>query len=191
MISLEFYPDFRSKIYVIDVSSVCNEKRNSKGEPMLEVFEKVVLYLQDFGVQLSEIIGFSDSSFRYHVDNKKKYFEYIGQMLIKEMPGGIKADKAILAYCLKHDNALLVSQDLMREYYKYLPNRGWILDRRIAILIVDEEIYLIPMYDDINSQKPENTKNKKVNRKKSEVSTLDVLQIIEDTRKDLEFDFYN
>ncbi|GAH53648.1 unnamed protein product, partial [marine sediment metagenome] len=153
--------------------------------------EKVVLYLQDFGVQLSEIIGFSDSSFRYHIDNKKKYFEYIGQMLIKEMPGGIKADKAILAYCLKHDNALLVSQDLMREYYKYLPNRGWILDRRVAILIVDDEIYLIPMYDDINSQKPENTKNKKVNRKKSEVSNLDVLQIIEDTDKDLEFDFYD
>ena len=169
-------------MYTIDVASVCNEKRNSKGEPMIEVFDKIIQYLQSFSVQLTEIIGFSDSSFKYYVDNKEKYFQYIKQKLIIEMPGGIKADKGILAYCLKHDNALFISQDLMREYYKYLPYNGWILERRITILLVEEEIYLIPMLNDLiqNSQKKE-----ELNK-----STLDVIKIIESSDKNKIWDIF-
>jgi len=191
---LEFVPRFKEKLYVIDVASVCNEKRNSRGEPMLEIFEKIVEYLQHFGIQLTEIKSFSDSSFRYHVDDKEKYFQYIDQKFIKEMPGGIKADKGILAYCLKHDNTLIISQDLMREYYPYLPYRGWILEKRIAIVVVDDEIYLIPMLDEIIPHKSNKRKRGKKDLKKNEehsVDTLNVLKIIETSDKDLELDLYD
>lgn len=181
-ILLEFFPEFRDKIYVIDVPSICNEKRNSDGKPMIEVFDKVISNLKSLGFQLSEIIGFSDSSFKYYVNNKEKYFQYIKQKLIIEMPGGIKADKGILAFCLKHDNALFISQDLMREYYKYLPNNEWILERRITILLVDEEIYLIPMLNNLIQTTP-----KKENLNKS---TLNVINIIESSNKDEIWDIY-
>lgn len=177
-------------MYIIDIASVCNEKRNSKGEPMLEIFDKIVKYLRRFGVQSSEIKGFSDSSFKYYVDDKERYSQYIDEKIIIEMPGGIKADKGILAYCLNHDNALLISQDLMREYYKFLPYKSWILEKRIAIIIVDDEIYLIPMLDNEIDQK---SKSEKINQKESKASsinTLDVLKIIEESDDDLEFDLY-
>ena len=181
-------------LYAIDVASVCNEKRNFKGEPMLEVFEKIIRYLKNLGVQLSDIKGFSDSSFRYHVDDKKKYFQYIDQKIIKEMPGGIKADKGILVYCLKHDKSLLISQDLMREYYKYLPYQDWILKKRISILLVDDDIYLIPMLDEDLAHEPHKVKIKKDNQLKSEVhlnNTLNVLKSIKDSNSQLKFDLYD
>ena len=155
----------------------------------------IIKYLHNLGVELSKIKGFSDSCLKYHIDDREKYFQYINQKIIKEMPGGIKADKGILAYCLKHDNALLVSQDLMREFYRYLPYKRWILEKRISIILVDDELYLIPMFDgNFDHEIRKVKKNDKIKQKKLEdcsKNTLDVLQIIEDSDKDSVFDLYD
>ena len=161
---------------------------------MIEIFEWILDYLVNLSVQLSEIKGFSDSSFRYHVDDKDKYQQYINKKIIIEMPGGIKADKLILAYCIKHEKALLISQDLMREYYKYFPYKDWILEKRVALTILDNEIFLTPMLDEKIEKRYKNG-NKKFtlnkNSNQNSITTLDVVKIIEESGKNSEFELYS
>jgi len=177
-------------------------KRNSSRKPTIEIFDKVVQYLENLGVPRENIIGFSDLSFQYYVDNLKQYKRHIRDEVIIEMPAGIKADKAILAHCLKHENAVFISQDLMREYYIYLPYRSWIVKRRICVVLVGSEIHLIPMLDEKISQKSfkkRGEKNQRIklkednlgNVKKISLSTLDILKIIEDSNKESEFELYD
>ncbi len=177
-------------------------KRNSSRKPTIRIFEKVVQHLENLGVPKENIIGFSDLSFQYYIDNLKQYKKHVKDEIIIEMPAGIKADKVILAYCLRHENAVFISQDLMREYYIYLPYRSWIVKRRICVVLVGAEIYLIPMLDEKISQKSfkkEGEKNQRIklkeggfrNIKKNSLTTLDVLKMLEDSNKESEFELYD
>ena len=163
---------------------------------MLDVFHKVVTYLINLGVPKKNIIGFSDNNFQYHVDDIKGYRNVIRKGLVLEMPAAIKADKAILAHCLQHEEAVLVSQDLMREYYKYLPSKEWIVKRRICVVIVYNDIYLIPMLDSMNVIEKEKTSKSKTlpgeeeNDEKYTRTTLDVLIDIEKSEKKAKLNFY-
>ncbi len=60
------------------------------------------------------------------------------------MPAGIKGDVGIITYCIKHPNSRVISNDLFREYYPYLPV-NWIIHKRITVLLVKGEFFLIPM----------------------------------------------
>lgn len=196
-------PEFKKKIYGIDVPSVCNLKRNSNGKPMIKIFDRTVENLNNLGIPQTRIIGFSDCNFQYYVDNIKHYKNLIRSGLIIEMPAGIKADKAIIAYCLKHEDAVYISQDLFREYYKYLPYNEWILERRICLVLVNDELFLIPMADEVNKKpikekeypkgytlKSLEFKKKKKPNKDTYRTTIDVLQNIEETQKDSKWDLF-
>ena len=101
------------------------------------------------------------------------------------MPAGIKSDKALIAYCLNHLDAVIISQDLFREYYKYMPNHKWIVERRICVVTFNDDFYLIPMVDSIAEdtipKKVEKHNNKYSKRTKiiSERTTMEVLRDIE------------
>ena len=182
---MEYLPNYRNKEYAVDVASICNLKRNAYGKPMLIVFKMVVKYLSERGVKTESIIGFSDSNFKYYVDDKEGYNLYLKHNTIIEMPAAIKADKAIIAYCLKHDNAVFISQDLMREYYVYLPYDKWIVERRICALVIGDEIYLIPMLEKVPedpAQEPDVAAGER--------GTLDVLKEIESSNKDSKWDLF-
>ena len=153
---------------------------------MLKVFEMAGEYLIERGVKEESIIGFSDSNFKYYVDDKENYKLYLKQKTIIEMPAAIKADKAIIAYCLKHDDAVFISQDLMREYYIYLPYDEWIVERRICALVIGDEIYLIPMLEKI----PEDAAQAPAAATAGERGTLDVLKDIERSNKDSKWDLF-
>lgn len=186
-ISLESVPDYLDKKYVIDVSNICNIKKDSSRKAILEVFDDTLHYLQSLGVKSSKIISFSDASFRYHVNNIEKYKEYVKCEKIIEIPAGIKSKKVIIAYCLKHLDAVIISQDLFREYYKYLPNPQWIVEKRICVITFNDDFYLIPMVDSIAEDiipKKVEKHNKEYSKRTnviSERTTMDVLRDIEDT----------
>ena len=197
-------PEFKKKIYSIDVANVCNLKRNSNGKPMIEIFDRIVKNLRNHGIPQNRIIGFSDCSFQYHVDKIGHYKNLIRSGLIIEMPAGIKADKAIIAYCLKHEDTVILSQDLFREYYKYLPSNEWILEKRICVVLVNDDLFLIPMVDEINetsklekeniggiNHKSFECKKKKDQNKDTYRTTLDVLNEIKRTKLESEWDLYS
>lgn len=163
---------------------------------MLDVFHKVVTYLTNSGVPIKNIIGFSDNSFQYHVDDIKGYKSIIRKGLVLEMPAAIKADKAILAHCLKHEEAIIISQDLMREYYQYLPSKEWIVKRRICVVIVNNDLYLIPMIDSMmylekkSILKSTSLPIEEENVEKYTRTTLDVLLDIEKSEKKAKLNLY-
>lgn len=195
-ISLELIPNYLDKKYTIDVSSICNIKKDSSGKAILEVFDNTLHYLQALGVKSSEILSFSDASFKYHVNNIEKYKEYVNCGKIIEMPAGIKADKAIIAYCLNHADAVIISQDLFREYYKFMPNHTWIVERRICVVIVNNDIYLIPMIDSMKILEKKSISKSislpidEENEEKYTRTTLDVLLSIEKSEKEAKLNFY-
>ena len=195
-------PEFKEKIYNIDVANVCNLRRNSNGKPMIKIFDSIVKYLKNHGIPQNRIIGFSDCNFQYHVDNIVRYSNLIRSGEIIEMPAGIKADKAILAYCLKHEKGVILSQDLFREYYKYLPSNKWILEKRICVVMVKNELFLIPMVDKFNERsKLEKEISKGINCKIPEFmkeeeqikdrTTLDVLTDIQKSILNSEWDLFS
>ena len=179
------WPGFINKKYAVDLPSVCNQKNNDKGQPMLEVFDKANNYLKSHGVPESHIVTFSDASFKYCIDDSEKYFNYIEIGLIIEMPAGIKADKGILAYCLEHEDAVFISNDLMREYYSFLPYDKWIVERRICLILVQEEVFLIPMLEEIPEKPFQDSFD--TNKKRT---TLDILDEIENSNDDSEWSFF-
>ena len=152
---------------------------------MLDVFDKARNYLKSHGVPESHIITFSDASFKYYVDNSKKYFNYIEKGLIIEMPAGIKADKGILAYCLEHEDAVFVSHGLMREYYPFLPYDKWIVERRICLLLIQDEVFFIPMLGEIPEKFIQDSMELIQKR-----TTLDILEEIENSNKDSEWNLF-
>ena len=163
---------------------------------MLDVFHKVVTYLINSGVPPKNIIGFSDNNFQYYIDDIKGYKNVVRKGLVLEMPAAIKADKAILAHCLKHEEAVIISQDLMREYYQYFPSKEWIVKRRICVVIIRNDLYLIPMIDSIKILEDKSTSKsislsiEEENDEKDARTTLDVLLDIEKSEKKAKLNFY-
>ena len=82
----------------------------------------------------------------------------------------------------------------MREYYKYFPYKDWILEKRVALTILDNEIFLTPMLDEKIEKRYKNG-NKKLPLNKisdhNSSTTLDVVKIIEESGKNSEFELYN
>ena len=113
----------------------------------MEVFGKIVEALKSLKIEPKNIIGFVDASFKYKLKDLLMYQKYIEQGLILMTPAGVKADKYILSFCIKHPNSLMITNDLMREYDSSLPSYKWIKEKRVTVLIVRDELFLIPMLD--------------------------------------------
>lgn len=105
----------------------------------------VIYKLIEFGVAKEKILVLCDASLRYSIDNLKDYNTLIRLGFIKETPAGVQADEFILSYCIEHDNSLIISNDLFRDFYSQFPSKNWILKKRITVMKIKKEILIIPM----------------------------------------------
>lgn len=146
MISLKYYPNFRNRIYVIDGANICYLKLNEKSEPMLDNLIILIRELLKNGISIKKIYVFCDASLKHQIDDDIMYIKFIMRNLIKETPAGVKADEFILSFCINHENSLIISNDLFRDYYNQIPE-NWICEKRITVMIINKEIYLVPMFN--------------------------------------------
>ena len=144
MIKLEFYPNYLEKDYLIDTSNICAIDRDCYGNFKLQNLNLVIEKLSELGINRKNIIAIADASLRYRIDSVRDYNCKIKQKLIIESPAAIAADEAILAYCLKNENSLFISNDLMKKYLIYLP-KNWLAKHRITVMKIKAEIYFLPM----------------------------------------------
>ena len=147
MITLELYPEYDQKEYIIDGANICWLNIGCRKKPMIENLILVLGKLTKIGTPKESIIVICDASLRHKIDNLNKYLKLKNQGIIVESPAGIKADKFIINYCLNHRTCLIISNDLFREYYWQLPDTQWIKRHRIGVLKIKNEILLVPMQD--------------------------------------------
>lgn len=185
MISLKYYPHFEEKKYVLDAANICGIEKGAKGKFKLKILKMVIKELIKRGIDEENIIIIADANLRYKIDDLKEYLILVEQKKIIESPAGIISDEVILAYCIDHKNALFLSNDLMREFFPYLPNERFILKRRITVVKIKDEIFLIPMKRFENTQK----KKKNPNSINSTInSTIDIFKSIKNNKG--EFDIF-
>jgi hypothetical protein len=145
MLSLENYPNYKEMEYIIDGTNVCWYKTNQFYRPVLRNLILLIRELISKEIKKCEIKIFCDASLRHTIDEPKKYEASLEKRLIIETPAGIQADNFILNYCFKHENTLIISNDLFKKYYTQLPDPKWILRKRVSFCIVNNEIFLVPM----------------------------------------------
>ena len=181
VVSLQHYPNFQDKKYAIDVSNACYLQKDAKHKPKIEVFERIVEHLEELGVAPESIVGFSDSNFKYKVNNPYKYRTLVKRNAIVETPAGIKADQCMISFALRDEDVLLVTNDLLRDYYSSLPRTDWIAEKRITVTMITGLIFLTPMLKESISRRGERDSSRNI-------TTLDVLETIK--RSGGQFDLY-
>ncbi len=149
MILLKNYPNFKEKKYAIDGANVCYIELDEKGRPKIGNLQLLMKTLTKMGVKKENMYIFCDANLKYKIDNRHEYTRLINQGIIKETPAGIKADEFILSFCYDHQNALIVSNDLFKEYYPQLPSSNWICEKRITVMKVNNEMLIVPMQNNI------------------------------------------
>jgi len=186
IINLDYYPKFGEKIYILDAANICGIEKGDKNKFKLRILKMVINELIKKGVNEEKIIIIADANPRYKIDDLEEYLILVKQKKIIESPARILADEIILAYCINHNNALFLSNDLMKEFYPYLPDDKFIIERRITIVKIKNEIFLIPMkgHEKIQREKKDpNSVNSTIN------STIDIFKLIKNTEGN--FDLFN
>ena len=149
MINIRLYPNFKDKLFVIDGANVCWHDKNKKKRPQINNLKLLIDELKITGVEKQNLTIFCDASLRHTIDNQREYFRLLREKIIWETPAGVKADEFILKFCIKHENALIISNDLFKRYLRQLPSRNWLKKKRIGYIIIRNEILLIPMLNNV------------------------------------------
>ncbi len=145
MISLKKYPEYNEKKYVIDGANICWIRKNKNGRPMLRNFMLLLKELAHLGIKKEKIISIFDASLKHKIDRRNDYERFLSQNnKLLESPARIKADDVILGYCLTNHDALIISNDMFRDYYNQVPSKKWVMERRIVVSLVSGEILLNP-----------------------------------------------
>lgn len=144
--TLQKYPNYEKLEYVLDVPNICGLETNFNSKPKISNFTKLIGYLKKLNICEEKIISYTDSNLYYKIDLPREYSSLVKDKKIIPVPAGIKGDVAIISYCLRNPNSLIISNDLFREYYQYLPI-NWIINKGVTVLLVKGEFYLIPMSD--------------------------------------------
>ena len=142
-LKIEFFPQYKEKIYVIDGSNILGIDHNHKF-----ILNNLIMVRNELlakGVKEENILIVCDASTRHIIDKPHEYNNMVRDKSIYESPAGIQSDQVILQYCLEHDNALLLTNDLLRDFYDELPDKKWIANKRVAVMKINEEIYFLPM----------------------------------------------
>jgi hypothetical protein len=150
MLNLKNYPKFEEKYFVIDGANVCWHQTNSRHQPKIDNLKLLLNQLKRLGVTKERMKTFCDATLKHKIDNQQSYYSLLRKRIIQETPAGVKADEFILAYCMKHGNTLIISNDLFRKYYDQFPNELWIIRKRVTFLRVKNEILFIPMLESCN-----------------------------------------
>ncbi|HEC38614.1 hypothetical protein LCGC14_1011380 [marine sediment metagenome] len=149
MKNVKSYPNFIEKNFVIDGANVCWHYKNKKNRPQIKNLKLLIYELESMGVKEQNLLVFCDASLRHFIDNQSQYYSLLRKKIIWETPAGIKADEFILNFCLKHENAFIISNDLFKKYWRQLPTKDWIKKKRIGFIIIKDEILLIPMLENV------------------------------------------
>ena len=149
MISPELVPDFVKKLIVIDGANVCWHRHNKTKKPQLSNLILLLTELRELGIPEKEILVFCDSSLKYDIDDRTRYYSMLKKGIVRETPGGMKADEFILGYCLKHKNPMIISNDFYKQYLAQLSDNFWIDKRRVAFMILEDELILVPVLERI------------------------------------------
>lgn len=147
MISMELNPHFEEKIFVIDGANVCWHKTDKRKKPKLSNLKIIMTELRRMGIKEENILIFCDLSLRYDIDNRTGYYSWLKKRILQETPGGMKADEFILSYCLKHDKALIISNDHYKEYLDQFSDIDWVKKRRIAFMILENDVIFVPVLE--------------------------------------------
>lgn len=181
ILKLDFYPHFEDKQYVIDGANICGISKDAKGRFQFNNLKLTVRELIKRGINEEKIIIIADASLRHKIDDVDKYNALILQKKIYESPAGIAADNVILAYCLEHEDALFISNDLMKEYYPYLPNSKWFVEKRITVVKIKDEIYLLPMKKFEEMKEKNKITNNLASDKSKFNNTIEIFKLIKNT----------
>lgn len=174
----------------IDGSNVAYSRNNDNEKPSLnDITLQLNHLIVDLEFDRKNIHCICDPGLKYHINKPVEFEALVKEGVIIEAPK--VADEFILSFALKHDFCFIISNDKFREYTDQLPSQQWLEDRKISFMFVGEEVCLSPNidYKSIESVlfKKDNKKKTKKNIKK-EITTLDVLDKIEETSG--EFDLF-
>ncbi len=174
------YPSLREYPIYIDGSNVAYFRKNKfYGRPVLSDIINLINYLiEKLRFSKEKIYCICDPATKYYIDRPTEYRVLVKEGLIIDAPKS--ADEFILGFALKHDFCFIISNDRFRQYFTQLPSRGWLEERRISFMIIDDKVCLSP---NIN---PEKIFCLNRIQESSELTTLDILNRMNKTEGKLE-----
>lgn len=176
-------PGLDNSHLVIDMSNAAYLRNKIRGKPSLENVLLLIDHVRKkFRVNLSKIHCICDPSLNFYIDKPDEFEFLIKEGVIIEAPK--VADEMILSFALKYNFCFIISNDKFRDYYNQLPSKEWLEDRRVSFMIIEDKVCLSPniKYDRIELL----TKNKNMNTKNPQTTTLDVLHNIEQSEGEFE-----
>ena len=166
----------------IDVNNIAYSRFNKYGEPLLSDVLTLLDYLiNKIGFPKENIYSICDPSLKYYIDKPNEFSALINEGVILEAPK--VADEMILGFALKHNFCFIISNDKFREYTNQLPSKKWIQERRVSFMFIEGVVCLSPNID--YSRIDLLPLNKNNSEDINQLTTLDVLNNIENTKGEL------
>lgn len=154
-----------------------------QGIPLLKNFTLVLNYLiNELNVRVENIYCICDPNLEFIIDNKKEFNRMKKQGVIYIAPK--VADEFILLLAQKFNFCFIISNDKYRQYYDQLPDKKWLIQRKVSFMIIKNQVCLSPdiEYDNLD--------NLRSDEKEETRTTLDVIRDIENDDGDTDWDLY-
>ncbi|MEM4029947.1 MAG: hypothetical protein QXO02_08640 [Thermofilaceae archaeon] len=130
-------PGVSGWVVVIDGSNVAYAARDSLGRPRAKNILLAVNWARERGCTPLVVV---DASLKHHIDDPATLSSLRARGILYEAPARTSADAFIISIAEKQ-GALILSNDTFKEY---LSEKPWIEKRRLAFMIVGDEIFVIP-----------------------------------------------
>ncbi|MEM4687830.1 MAG: hypothetical protein QXH65_01720 [Thermofilaceae archaeon] len=130
-------PGISGWVVVIDGSNVAYAARDSLGRPRARNILLAVNWAREKGYTPLVVV---DASLKHHIDDPFTLDSLRARGVLYEAPARTSADAFIISIAEKQ-GALILSNDTFKEY---LGEKPWIEKRRLAFMIVGDEIFVVP-----------------------------------------------
>ncbi|MEM1913402.1 MAG: hypothetical protein QW067_09705 [Thermofilaceae archaeon] len=124
-------------VIVIDGSNVAYAARDSLGRPRARNILLAINWAREKGYTPLVVV---DASLKHHIDDPFTLDSLRARGVLYEAPARTSADAFIISIAEKQ-GALILSNDTFKEY---LGEKPWIEKRRLAFMIVGDEIFVVP-----------------------------------------------
>jgi predicted GTPase len=118
---------------VVDGANVPYLEQTETGKPQVSNLSAIHRALKDRGYHPIVII---DASLIHEVDDRQQLEDFLDDPVVQQAPSQTDADYFVLETADRLD-AQVVSND---EYARYQDEYPWIEDRRVPLMIVEEEV---------------------------------------------------
>ncbi|MEM3982738.1 MAG: hypothetical protein QXM71_08480 [Thermofilum sp.] len=130
-------PGISGWVVVIDGSNVAYAARDSLGRPRARNILLAINWARERGYTPLVVV---DASLKHHIDDPFTLDSLRARGVLYEAPARTSADAFIISIAEKQ-GALILSNDTFKEY---LGEKPWIEKRRLAFMIVGDEIFVVP-----------------------------------------------